>query len=123
MGGQVPGLELREVKLDCSMELRSEQRILLTSVGLAPPGSVSPNWGSANPSSISGALLFNFVGAMLFNLAARLTRFSRRFVVGKWSFMHERASGESRGESRGNRCRRLPNFCSLEIIVSDDHGV
>ena len=120
MGGQVRGLELREVKLDCSMELRSELRILLTSVGLAPRALASPNWrASANASSASGAPLFNLVGALLFNLAARLTRFSRCFKVGKWSFMYERASGES----RGNRCRRLPNFCSLEIIVSDDHGV
>ena len=119
MGGQVPGLEQRDVKLDCSMELRSEQRILLTSIGLAPRASAARRMPGADASSISGALLFNFVGALLFNLAARLTRFSRRFVVGKWSFMYERASGES----RGNRCRRLPNFCSLEIIVSDDHGV
>ena len=119
MGGHVSGLEQREVELDCSMELRSEQRILLTSIGLAPRALASPNWGGANASSTSGAPLFNLVGALLFNLAARVTRFSRRFVVGKWSFMYERASGES----RGNRCRRLPNFCSLEIIVSDDHGV
>ena len=111
MGGQVPGLEQRDVKLDCSMELRSEQRILLTSIGLAPRASAARMMPNADASSISGVLLFNF--------AARLTRFSRRFVLGEWSLMDERASGES----RGNRCRRLPNFCSLEIIVSDDHGV
>ena len=119
MGGQVPGLELSEVGLDCSMELRSEQRILLTSIGLAPRASAARMMPGADASSTLGAPLFNLVGALLFNLAARLTRFLRRFVVGKWSFMHERASGES----RGNRCRRLPNFCSLDIVMSDDHGM
>ena len=83
VGGQVPGLELSEVELDCSMELRSEQRILLTSIGLAPRALASPNWGDANASSTSGALLFNLVGALLFTFAARVTRFLRRFVVGK----------------------------------------